>query len=1159
MSSRTTIIWTILFLFSCEMIFAQSAPALPNVIPPSPDAQALGKFGDIPVGKFTGIPDISIPVYEIKIGDYTLPISLRYHASGVKVEEVASSVGIGWALDAGGTISQAVYGGNDLEGQGYPASSFRLPGHAFTSPISFDPDFSDGGYDYDYARKVADGTSDSQPDLFYYSFGSFSGKFYIDQDGQVHTIPFDPIKIQYNIPSVARYKITDKNGNQYFFASAETSTTTELCGVSVGGSTYLDKIVLNNHDSIVFEYETTSYSYPIHSSAARAVLMPGETSIGEQLVSNHLDCYGNNAAATVDVVGIRLKRITSSRGHVIEFTYSDTRDDLPSAGALTSIAIKFNTTRIKTYSLYQSYFGAGSGAPETKRLKLDSVIMGDYVHRFYYNSIALPNRISFAQDHWGFYNGQTTNTTLLPLDLEKGFTDGANREVDTNYVKAGILEKIVYPTGGYTLFDYEPNDYHFTGTQNTFTNQAQFLAGAANSTTTKSFTIPASPVQILNATATLISNPLAGLGDLSNPGADVLCTIQLTGDNGYSNSWTNQNSPVSGFGLTLTPGNYTMTVTTNGDYDNTYINIQYQEDRTEEVNRNDFIGGLRIKTITSYTSDVDPAPRIKTYKYTLPDNSGYSSGQINFMPTYISGITYTQTTVEEDDNGESVGALFSYHNYWRQSSSPVFSLGTIHGGSVGYLNVEEWEGANAENGKTISKFSFLGDGGGSSWAPMVPTVSRDWNSGYLLEEGTYKNNGGVFSLIQQKDNFYSDHSESEYWNAHYDPSTFNSNDYLRGWGVNIIYKHPEYIFGTLKLPAEFYWNDYHLISRWVRLDSSVTQTYDMNNNALALATRTSYSYANLYNLSPTSSVTYNSKGDAIEDHKSYPHDAIAGLSTDAAAAQTELINRWQIDRVLEETTKKNGNLLSTSRTNYAITPDNNVLPSSVQTADYANPLDTRIVFNKYDLKGNINDMQKANDMLHGFLWDYTANYPVAKVENASVSQIAYTSFEADGTGNWTIGSSARDNSHSITGSQSYVLNSDISKSGLNSTTTYIVSYWSQNNTSPYAIAGTLSGYPMKGKMINGWTLYVHKITGQTSITISGSGSIDELRLYPATAQMTTYTYNPLVGMTSQCDPGNRITYFEYDALQRLKRVRDQDYNILKTYDYQYQVSSNSGN
>jgi YD repeat-containing protein len=73
----------------------------------------------------------------------------------------------------------------------------------------------------------------------------------------------------------------------------------------------------------------------------------------------------------------------------------------------------------------------------------------------------------------------------------------------------------------------------------------------------------------------------------------------------------------------------------------------------------------------------------------------------------------------------------------------------------------------------------------------------------------------------------------------------------------------------------------------------------------------------------------------------------------------------------------------------------------------------------------------------------------------------------------------------------------------------------------------------------------------TTLTISGTGVIDEVRLYPAAAQMTTYTYSPLTGMTTQCDAGNRVTYYFYDALGRLMYVEDQDGNIIKTYQYHY--------
>jgi hypothetical protein len=63
--------------------------------------------------------------------------------------------------------------------------------------------------------------------------------------------------------------------------------------------------------------------------------------------------------------------------------------------------------------------------------------------------------------------------------------------------------------------------------------------------------------------------------------------------------------------------------------------------------------------------------------------------------------------------------------------------------------------------------------------------------------------------------------------------------------------------------------------------------------------------------------------------------------------------------------------------------------------------------------------------------------------------------------------------------------------------------------------------------------------------------IDELRLYPVNAQMTTYTFDPLVGRTSVCSPNNTIVYYEYDGFNRLKDIRDMDRNILQLYDYQH--------
>ncbi|GAA6773310.1 hypothetical protein AAGS39_40690 [Flavobacterium sp. CGRL2] len=82
----------------------ENSSPTPNFAPKTPEAAAFLKYGEYPVDLSTGVPGISIPLYNIEINGFKLPISLDYHASGIKVNQEATWVGLGWNLNAGAQV-----------------------------------------------------------------------------------------------------------------------------------------------------------------------------------------------------------------------------------------------------------------------------------------------------------------------------------------------------------------------------------------------------------------------------------------------------------------------------------------------------------------------------------------------------------------------------------------------------------------------------------------------------------------------------------------------------------------------------------------------------------------------------------------------------------------------------------------------------------------------------------------------------------------------------------------------------------------------------------------------------------------------------------------------------------------------------------------------
>jgi hypothetical protein len=287
-----------------------------TIDPKSPEVSSLGKYITMPLHLNTGTASIEIPMYTLQYGDITLPISLRYDSSGIKVGDMASAVGLKWNLNYGGVLTRNVRGRRD-EGDGdvliNPFNNSGSPpiikgwykDYGLTALTSFLGDDQTDvteteGYNT-FLSNAAINFYDSQPDLFaFHVAGGGSAKFFFDEQRTPVLFTQSDVQIVNTLPSYDHLRWSDwqfkiPNGHYYVFGASfdtkEYYATTDIAmnrpyAYPLNDVQYLSRIVdPKSGREITIEYDKESYqeitfnfpdvagiaAMPSHSNAANNV------------------------------------------------------------------------------------------------------------------------------------------------------------------------------------------------------------------------------------------------------------------------------------------------------------------------------------------------------------------------------------------------------------------------------------------------------------------------------------------------------------------------------------------------------------------------------------------------------------------------------------------------------------------------------------------------------------------------------------------------------------------------------------------------------------------------------------------------------------------------------------------------------------------------
>jgi hypothetical protein len=1089
-------------LVAAYTTFAQLAPATrSDVFPPSPNASSLGKYGDIPVGLFTGVPQVSIPMFSIKTKRLGVSVGLSYHAGGIKLEDRSSSVGMGWSLMAGGTISRSMRGRPDETSSGGFINGTPL------NQIKTDPVL---------AYQAVNGVIDTQPDLFYFNFGGYSGKFFFDQAGKIYSNIANKFVIKppfgQNASAGGGWSIITEDGTEYIFDVTETETVTSFCASGPGipfptspiptyiSAWQLTKIISPDRtDEITFEYTTGGMPvvYKGFGSETKYIADASSpiTGVPKSFCENE-----------VRVTAVDLIKINFANGY-LHFNYGIApRTDIPNARTLKRVGL-YNTQnqQLREFVLEHDYFSYQANFTKLKLLSVKeqksdflpstSLIQQNiavieaqppFLLDYYelYNPTIQTNGVRYAQDHWGYYNGIDNAgkgyTTMIPERVieysnnTNALIEGADKSPILEGSQTFALKSVTYPTGGYTGFEYELHDCIEPDLPySKKKNAVQYSMSNLNPTSTafdiKSYDISGKTLATIflstpNCTpdgAATVCNSTA-----LNPGCPTIRIQKCNGGNGgigllgSCSNWVNIGTTYVGYypntycKVTLPDGKYRLQGSGSGNYT---ASISYFEKDVMIVNGvaspNKKVGGLRISRMISNTAPTDPKPIIKKYVYKTVD--GNSSGKLLSVPLY----SYKTVVFESKTVAGTQITNSGYIPYISLGSYSNVALGTASGSYVCYTDVTVLNGDNGENGQENYKFSFYPDMVSNTF-PFGPSTTFDYLRG-LQEQNTIYKNDVVMKPVEMTTNIYN--------TTAFAPISVN--------GLKVGFK-VEGIGGS-SLISNYAFSEFQERTNWLFLANVKKRIYD-SNSANYVETEGSFDYSISHYQLKTQTRT-NSDGIKYITSLKYPLDyPNAGVLANMRSRNMQNAIVEKFDKMQKGTDAEQ--LLQATLNTYILDNNNKIVLSKVSQTELSKP-DNNIIapsyidqqFFSYDaVTGNLLQVTTKGNDNTSFIWGYGDMLPIAEIKNATKTQVDVA----------------------------------LSVASLTPAT-------------------------------------ANALTDETTIR----AKMQTVRQQLSQSLVTSNTYQPHIGTTSTTNPTSLSVYYTFDNFGRLKEIKNDKLEVVKSYRY----------